>query len=630
MTGQTAMQSHEDPISALIGKVIGAAFVAVIMLIALPLLIPILATVLAGESVATRARFWVVWRWQLLANIVGIVLVTLLALLEVGLFVGWWRAGGRELVHTINLGELAGTFVLWLVVNFLAGVLLLPVAWSLHRRRIATQVRNRRVSDVIRQTRIENARKRAADATAAARMGVHVNPSTGKITGTSRSVVTAPHATADGEAFAFVTTTTVLTVADRFRDVRQVRDWIDRTGKLLVLPKSASAVRALVIAESGSGKTVLMNSVVLCALKYGWPVFFLDAKGDPEDADNLAALAQAQGRSAAVGGGWNLFAGTADQVTAKLMRLMPTPDGANQYYLDEIRGVLQAIQDQAPVRSVADLRTRLTRPGDYVRDQYDTQLVNAVVDRNGTTAGARALHALLVALRPLERWLDSDGWSYALPTADVTIVPLSPVDDAQARLGDLLLLDLRNYLATRLAARDKSPVLVIVDEFPQLVTGTSDPGDTAGSLFETARSAGVGLVLATQSPAGLSNDEIRRRRALTSGAALIFGRSKDPEEVVQYAGTVMQMEASGNATGDELRSARAQHTFVIPPQDVREASDGAFWIVQGGAIAPFRALPQQTPAPSSVSTPVPARLRDEEQPPEGPEQDLPRELPRSA
>jgi hypothetical protein len=266
-SGQTL---QDDPIAAVIGKVIGLAFVVAIMLIALPLLIPILATVLAGEAVATRARFWVVWRWQLAANIAGILLVATLALLEVALFVGWWRAGGRELVHTINLGELAATFVPWLVVNFLAGVLLLPVAWSLHRRRIATQVRNRRVSDVIRQTRIENARKRAADATAAARMGVHVHPSTGKITGISRSVVTAPHATPDGEAFAFVTTTTVLTMSDRFRDVRQVRDWIDRTGKLLVLPKSASAVRALVIAESGSGKTVLMNSVVLCALKYGW------------------------------------------------------------------------------------------------------------------------------------------------------------------------------------------------------------------------------------------------------------------------------------------------------------------------------------------------------------------------
>jgi hypothetical protein len=156
-----------------------------------------------------------------------------------------------------------------------------------------------------------------------------------------------------------------------------------------------------------------------------------------------------------------------------------------------------------------------------------------------------------------------------------------------------MLLDLRNYLAGRLAARDRSPVLVVVDEFPQLVTDAQDPGDTAGSLFETARSAGLGLILATQSPAGLSNDAVRRRRALTSGAALIFGRSKDPEEMVQYAGTVMRMESSGRPTGEELGSARAQHTYVIPPQDVREAADGAFWLIQGGAIASFRALPNQ-------------------------------------
>ena len=179
------------------------------------------------------------------------------------------------------------------------------------------------------------------------------------------------------------------------------------------------------------------------------------------------------------------------------------------------------------------------------------------------------------------------------------------MDDAQAKLGDLLMLDLRNFLAARLEARNKSPVLVIVDEFPQLVTGGQDPGDTAGSLFETARSAGVGLVLATQSPAGLSNDETRRRRALTSGAALIFGRSKDPEDVVKYAGTVLRMEASGKAAGDELGSARAQHTFVIPPQDVREAADGAFWLVQAGAIAAFRALPHQAaPAPPAATPPA--------------------------
>ena len=160
-----------------------------------------------------------------------------------------------------------------------------------------------------------------------------------------------------------------------------------------------------------------------------------------------------------------------------------------------------------------------------------------------------------------------------------------------------MLVDLRHALADRLAAGTKTPLLVVVDEFAQLVGADTDPGDTAAALFETARSAGVGLVLAAQSTAGLAADDTRRARALASGAALILGRSKDPEDVVRYAGTVMRMEASGAAAGEELRSARAQHTWVIPPQDVREAWDGAFWLIQAGAIAAFRALP---PAPAAA------------------------------
>ena len=604
-----------DPVGDGVARMVGALFGVLVVLIALPLVVPLTARRIAGDSVATKTRFWIVWRWQWLINTLGILIVAALLGVEVLLAVGWVQSGdARAFLAAEDWGaQLVPTLVPWGIANLLSGTLLLPVFWSLQRRRVAGLVRNRRIADVVTQERIESARKRAADHTAALRIGVTVDAGTGQVSGSRDDHLAVPHPVADGkQAFGIASRTPVRMLADRFRDARRVRDWVDDAGTHVVLPDTASSCRALVIAESGSGKTVLLNGLVLCALEYGWPVFAIDAKGDPADADQLADAVRSQGHTATVGEAWDLFAGTAEQVTSKLMRLMPVPDGANQYYLDEIRGVLQAVQPDSPIRGIDDLRERLTRPGDHVRDQFDLSMVNQSVDRSGTTAGRRALQTLLIALRPLEQWIADDGWSFNRPHADVTIVPLSTADDTQARLGDLLLLDIRHFLATRMRRRDKTPVLVIVDEFAQLVTGAQDPGDTAGSLFETARSAGVGLVLSAQSPAGLSNDDTRRRRALTSGAALIFGRSKDPEDVVGYAGTIMRMESNAHAAGDELGSGRAQHSYVIPPQDVREAADGAFWIIQSGAIAPFRALPHRRPTPAQESEPVASPMEDRE------------------
>lgn len=595
---ETQPAGQSDVVSDTLAAVFKFAFVAAVVLVALPLVLPLILG-RSAEAFATKHQFWVVRRGQWIANTLGALMVGALLTVEIVWLVQWGQSGdAKAFFDSDNWGaQLLPTFGPWLLANFLSGVLLLPLTWSFRRRRIAEEVRARRISNVERQERIETARKRAADATAARNMGVQLDRATGVISGVSEKAMMVPYPVDGRQALGMISRVTVKSIAEHFYDVRRVPDWVNPTGRYVVMPQKAAATRALLIAESGTGKTKFITGLVLSALEQGWPVFFLDAKGDPADADELVAVAESYGRTAVAAGPWNLFNGTAEQITAKLMRLMPPPDGANQHYLDEIRGVLQAVQDKSPIASVGDLRHRLTNPGQFVRDAYDLSLVTKPVDRTGTeTAGTRSLQALMVALRPLERWINEDGWSYSQPKADVTVVPLSPVDDAQARLGDLLMLDLRNFLASRLQDRIKTNVLVIVDEFPQLVTGSQDPGDTAGSLFETARSANVGLILATQSPSGLSNDETRRRRALTSGAALIFGRTKDPEDVVKYAGTFMRMEASGRATGEELGSARAQHTYVIPPQDVREANMAAFWVVQGGAIAPFRAFPTRTVA----------------------------------
>lgn len=597
-TTQQQQQPTTDTASDFLTTVIAAIAGAIAVLLVLPLAVPWIARQVAGFRVAKRHAFWVTLRWHWVANVLGILVVAAVLAWEVSLIAQWAKNDGLSslMAQPERWAVAWGTIWPWLLLNLLLGVLLLPVTWSLWRRRLADMVRDRSIPDVVTQEQIEAARKRAADIVSARKVGLRLDPTTGTLSPTPGSTpLTAPYPLPNGrQAVGIVTRNTVRTVRDRLVDDRRVPDWVDESGQYVVLPEKAGAARGYLSAESGVGKSVLLFGWILAALDAGWRVNFIDAKGDVEDAERLAALAAAAGHSARVGEPWNLFTGTGEQITSKLMRLMPAPDGANQHYLDEIRGVLQAIQGTEPLTGMNDLFGRLTNPAAHVANQFEVTMLTEPLDRQGTTRAGRVQMTLLVALRPLEPYLSSSGWSYGDDGAALTVAPLSPVDDAQARLGDLMLADLRGYLANRLTARDKSPVLTVIDEYPQLVTGTSDPGDTAGALYETSRSANAGLILAGQSVAGLSNDETRRRRALASGAALIFGRSKDPEDVVKYAGTVMRMESSGAAAGDELRSARAQHTFVIPPQDVREASQGSFWLVQGGAMTAFRSFPSPT------------------------------------
>ncbi|MDP9115680.1 MAG: type IV secretory system conjugative DNA transfer family protein, partial [Actinomycetota bacterium] len=157
---------------------------------------------------------------------------------------------------------------------------------------LARQVARRQVADVLLQERIESARARAAAWTASRRMGVRVNPQTGQIVSTDGAIV-APHQVGGGQAFGFVSVPTISTWRDRFADLRRVRDWVDPVAQAVVLPSKSSAARALVLAESGTGKTVLLNGIIGCALASGWPVFVIDAKGDPADADELIQAARA-------------------------------------------------------------------------------------------------------------------------------------------------------------------------------------------------------------------------------------------------------------------------------------------------------------------------------------------------
>jgi len=594
-------QKSGDPIGELVKQgalVLVIAVGAVLSLFVIPVAVPALIVRSIGPHLAARASFWAVRRTRWIWDVIGPVIVVGVIVYEIRTLGEFVRAGGWDALMAADEPWRAAleTFGPWAVLNIVAGLTLLPLVITLYRRRLAWLVWKRRHPDVTETEKITRARKRAADLASARSIGVKVDAKTGEIEGVSSGARIAPRPVHDeGEkrqAFGIINRATVKTMPELFEDVRRVRQWTDAPGREMLLPGQAGHIRAIIAAESGTGKTMLTAALILCALEAKTPVTFLDAKGDPADAEHIAAIVRSYGHSVTIARQWNFWTGNAAQISTKLMRLLPKPDGANQHYLNEASGVLQAVQAHSPIRSYHDLRHRLTHPDAYCRDDFDVRLVSKEIDREGTTAGERVLNDLTQAYRPLEAHISPQGWSYEDRPSELTIVPISPVDEAQLKVGELMLVDLRAFIARRLEAGDKSPGLVVVDEFPQLVTDGSDPGDAAASLYETMRSAGYGLILIVQSVIGISRDEVSRRRVLSSGAAVIIGRAKDPEDVVKLAGTYMQLESSGDPNVQErLGGGRAQHTYVIPPQDIREANDGSFWIVQAGGYAHFRAYP---------------------------------------
>ena len=179
---RTTPMPSADPMGDAIARLIGVALMLVLALVALPLVIPFLANVMVSDIVATRTRFWIVMKWHWLANTIGILIVTVLVAAEVSILAGWVQSGHAKLFFADHWPtQLLPTFGPWAIVNLLSGLLLVPIVWSYRRRRIAEQVRSRRVPDVLRQERIEGARKRAADGATARRIGVRLDSNTGRI-----------------------------------------------------------------------------------------------------------------------------------------------------------------------------------------------------------------------------------------------------------------------------------------------------------------------------------------------------------------------------------------------------------------------------------------------------------------
>jgi hypothetical protein len=154
--------------------------------------------------------------------------------------------------------------------------------------------------------------------------------------------------------------------------------------------------------------------------------------------------------------------------------------------------------------------------------------------------------------------------------------------------------DMRRYLAQKKREQGTIPGVLVIDEFAQIVRenlSEMPAPKMAATMFETTRSLNMGLYLSAQSLAGIAEDENMQRRILQAGAALIVGRGKDSEVEANAFGTVFHGESTGDASGFEAKSTRAQHTYRVSPNAIRELPNGVFFFGQGGSVRQMIVLP---------------------------------------
>ncbi len=349
-----------------------------------------------------------------------------------------------------------------------------------------------------------------------------------------------------------------------------------RARPVVAPPLDAWRRQALIVGETGTGKTVTALTVAAEALRGGWDVYWIDGKADPTSASQFLALAEAAGIEARDGtreplDGWR---GDGEAV---VNRLLATQVFTEPYYEGIARTVLRrAVGDRVP-GSFGELVTRLDKRALQRAWRDDPDAVEAIRQLpDKDVAGVRARYEGIAWA--VGATLDG-AWSYEDIRAAYVPVGRPENRHQAAEVGAFILEDLLHWALARKSSDRQA--LVIVDEFSKL----SDRPGAAVDLVERVRSFGVAVVLVAQTWASLGPDDTIRNRLAGTVGTVVVHQLKQPDDVAALAGTEWTLERTEQThsldhTG--LGSQRAGNRYVVHPDDIRRLHQGEAFIIHGG------------------------------------------------
>jgi len=365
---------------------------------------------------------------------------------------------------------------------------------------------------------------------------------------------------------------------------------VKRVGRFVVLEEDVLNRHIFLLGTTGAGKTETIKRLIHDILKNtGRDLFIVDGKGDEGLAQDVRSLAWQYGRGNSPvfrlghgrpGATYNGFQGDALDIYNRLASMVGVQqaEGNAQFYADINRDILQLVclAPDGPPRSFDDLRRRLNV--EWLRDAWRGDLVEMETVEELTD---RDLQGLVLRLRPLMRvfapMIAPAGFSLEETACAIFSLRTQSVSDTASRFLDFFIEDLKDFTGKR----QKRPGVLVIDEF-----GTFKNQNIV-DLLQLARSAKMGVILATQDVATLG-DEMTRQKILANCVTKILMASDFPEYIAELAGTKYQVESSiqhegGEATG--MGSARIQHAFKIDMNEAAKLQTGeAFLIRQRHAV----------------------------------------------
>ncbi len=348
----------------------------------------------------------------------------------------------------------------------------------------------------------------------------------------------------------------------------------------------------ILIGATGTGKTVTLLRLAQAAMHLpggnpGEPpprVLYLDAKGLPDRSrDIFLSIATASGATRVAS--WpedpiNGFVGSAEDLRERISGLWDPQE--SPFHHAEAVSLLDLVVHTPPAPTTLDELIRRTRPGmtAAINDSIGTP---DAIDRKAEALGYtstqwNSLHLRLKALHAtVGSQLDAPAPTLLDVDAAWASIPGTRAPQAAADITTWLL----HLVADLATCGEPRPTLVILDEFSAIGTDGRASAAAAG-LIERTRSAGVAIVLSSQTTDALGR---HRDRLLRTAGSLITHRTPAPEEIAALAGTETVWEDTHQVDSLGVRrqtSGRRQEAFRVAPNLIRHLPVGSAVAISQG------------------------------------------------